>query len=128
MTFFRKLVMVDKPSLIWGRKDPVIDRRDRLVKNIRKQIEQLKNPKDNVRAWFSQVSDGYISAIKFFNQPLELAKGKQHFKVATKEALLEMYNAAIDAATKGEFDAIINKHMESRQPRGKGPSRAKKVA
>lgn len=128
MTFFKKLVMVDKPSFIRGRKDPVIDRRDRLVENIKRQIEQLNNPKDNVRPWFSQVSDGFISAIKFFNQPLELAKGKHHFKVGTKEELLAMYNAAVGAASKGEFDAIISKHMEGMKPRGKGPRRAKKAA
>lgn len=101
----------------------MLDRRDRLVETIKKQIAQLNNPKDNVRPWFSQVSDGYVSPIRFFNQPLDLTKGKHHFKVATREGLLAVYNEARDGVTKGEFDAIITKHMEGIKPRGTGTAR-----
>jgi hypothetical protein len=129
MSFFKKLVVVDRPSFIRGRKDPVIDRRERLIESLKKQINQLTNPKEKGRPWFSPVSDGYISTIKYFNKPLSLMKDKHHFKVGTKEELLEMYKTAIDAVSKGEFDAIINKHLEGIKPRGKrrGSTRKKMV-
>jgi hypothetical protein len=128
MSFFKKLVMVDKPSFIRGRKDPVIDRRERLIESIKKQIEQLTHPKDKGRPWFSRVSDGYISTIKYFNKPLALMKDRQHFKVGTKEELLETYKTAMDAVSKGEFDEIIHQHMESIKPRAKRRASTRKKA
>jgi hypothetical protein len=94
-------------------KDPVVNRRNTFVKNLREQIRSLEgNGPKSLRNWYDEVSDGIIATIRFANKPIKV-NGGTHFKVKTKEKLMGIYEKVITEAENREWDDILTQHADS---------------
>jgi hypothetical protein len=101
------LVPVIKPKNM----NPVVQRRSRLLKSIRRQqtlLEAYKLGEKTHRAWFWMNEDGktYLQ-IKYGKLALELGKGKFAIQCHTLEDVSANLSIVETLVNKGEFDSIL---------------------
>jgi hypothetical protein len=115
------LVPVNKPKTA----NPVVQRRTRLLKSIRRQIalvEAYKLGEKTHRTWFWMNEDGKVYLqIKYGKVALELGKGKFAIQCASLDDVSNNLAIVETLVNKGEFDAIltlISKEIRSRFGKG----------
>ena len=114
------LVPVTKPKSI----NPVVQRRARLLKSIRRQqslVELYKQGEKTHRTWFWMNEDGKIYLqIKYGKLALELGKGKFAIQCASVDDVASNLGIVESLVNKGEFDAMLgNMSKELRSKFGK---------
>jgi hypothetical protein len=101
------LVPVIKPKAI----NPVTQRRNRLLKAIRKQqaaLEQYKLGEKTDRVWFWSSEEGKLYLhIKYGKVVLELAKGKFAIQCNTLDDVARNLGLVENLINKGEFDQVL---------------------
>ncbi len=101
------LVPVIKPKAV----NPVTQRRNRLLKAIRKQqavLEQFKLGEKTDRVWFWSNEDGKIYLhIKYGKVILELAKGKYAIQCNTLDDVAKNLGLVESLIHKGELDHVL---------------------
>ena len=115
------LVPVTKPKSI----NPVVQRRARLLKSIRRQqtlVELYKQGEKTHRTWFWMNEDGKIYLqIKYGKLALELGKGKFAIQCASVDDVASNLGIVESLVNKGEFDAMLgNMSKEIRSKFSKG--------
>ena len=115
------LVPVNKPKII----NPVVQRRSRLLKSIRRQqslIEAYKSGEKTFRTWFWMNDDGKIYLqIKYGKMALELGKGKFAIQCNSLDDVVSNLGIVETLVNKGEFDAMlttISKDIRSKFAKG----------
>lgn len=114
------LVPVTKPKNL----NPVVQRRTRLIKSIRRQqglVENFKTGEKTNRTWFWMTEDGKMFLqIKYGKVALELGKGKFAIQCASLEDVSSNLSIVETLVNKGEFDAMLtNVSKEIRSKFGK---------
>jgi hypothetical protein len=112
---------MNKPKTI----NPVIQRRSRLLKSIRRQqslVEAYKLGEKTHRTWFWLNDDGKIFLqIKYGKLPLELGKGKFAILCNSLEDVASNLAIVETLINKGEFDAMLTTMSQAiRSKFGKG--------
>jgi hypothetical protein len=101
------LVPVIKPKTI----NPVVQRRTRLLKSIRRQqalVESYKTGEKTHRTWFWMNEDGKIYLqIKYGKIALELSKGKFSIQCSSLDDVTSNLTIVETLVNKGEFDAML---------------------
>ncbi len=101
------LVPIAKPKNI----NPVVQRRTRLLKSIRKQqalVEIYKAGEKTNRTWFWMAEDGKIFLqIKYGKVALELGKGKSTIQCVSLDDVTKNLLTVETLVNKGEFDALL---------------------
>lgn len=101
------LVPVTKPKTI----NPVVQRRSRLLKSIRRQqslVDSYKAGEKTHRTWFWMNEDGKIYLqVKYGKLPLELSKGKFAIQCSSLEDVSKNLSIVETLVNKGEFDAML---------------------
>ena len=115
------LVPVNKPKII----NPVVQRRSRLLKSVRRQqslIEAYKSGEKTFRTWFWMNDDGKIYLqIKYGKMALELGKGKFAIQCNSLDDVVSNLGIVETLVNKGEFDAMlttISKDIRSKFAKG----------
>ena len=102
------LVPVTKPKTI----NPVVQRRSRLLKSIRRQqslVEAYKSGEKTFRTWFWMNEDGKIYLqIKYGKVALELGKGKYAIQCNSLDDVASNLSIVETLVNKGEFDAMLS--------------------
>jgi|AntAceMinimDraft_13_1070369.scaffolds.fasta_scaffold29592_2 hypothetical protein len=102
------LVPVNKPKTI----NPVVQRRARLLKSIRRQqalVETYKSGEKTFRTWFWMNEDGKIYLqIKYGKVALELGKGKYAIQCNSVDDVASNLLIVETLVNKGEFDAMLS--------------------
>jgi hypothetical protein len=102
------LVPVNKPKTI----NPVVQRRSRLLKSIRRQqslVEAYKSGEKTFRTWFWMNEDGKIYLqIKYGKVALELGKGKYAIQCNSLDDVASNLTIVETLVNKGEFDAMLS--------------------
>lgn len=102
------LVPVSKPKEI----NPVVQRRNRLIKSIRRQkslVDAYKAGESTKRTWFWINEDGKIFLqIKYGKTAIELAKGKFSIQCSSLDDVISNISIVETLVTKGEFDVILS--------------------
>jgi hypothetical protein len=114
------LVPVSKPRSV----NPVVQRRTRLLKSIRRQqlmVEAFKTGEKTHRTWFWMNEDGKIYLqIKYGKLALELGKGKFAIQCNSLDDVSANLTIVETLVNKGEFDAMLtNMSKEIRSKFGK---------
>lgn len=114
------LVPVTKPKTV----NPVVQRRSRLLKSIRRQqtlIEAYKSGEKTHRTWFWMNEDGKIYLqIKYGKLALELGKGKFAIQCNSLDDVASNLSIVETLVSKGEFDGMLgNMSKEIRSKFGK---------
>lgn len=114
------LVPVTKPKNM----NPVVQRRSRLLKSIRRQqglVEAYKAGEKTHRTWFWMNEDGKIYLqIKYGKLALELGKGKFAIQCNSLDDVSSNLAIVETLVNKGEFDAMLgNMSKEIRSKFGK---------
>jgi hypothetical protein len=114
------LVPVSKPKSV----NPVVQRRTRLLKSIRRQqmmVEAFKTGEKTHRTWFWMNEDGKIYLqIKYGKLALELGKGKFAIQCNSLDDVSANLTIVETLVNKGEFDAMLtNMSKEIRSKFGK---------
>ena len=101
------LVPVTKPITI----NPIVQRRSRLLKSIRRQqslVQSYKAGEKTHRTWFWMNEDGKIYLqIKYGKLPLELGKGKFAIQCSSLDDVSNNLGIVETLVNKGEFDAML---------------------
>ena len=101
------LVPVNKPKTM----NPVVQRRTRLLKSIRRQnslVESYKAGEKTNRTWFWMNEDGKIYLqIKYGKVALELSKGKFAIQCMSLDDISSNLAIVETLVNKGEFDAML---------------------
>lgn len=101
------LVPVSKPKEI----NPVVQRRNRLIKSIRRQkslVDAYKAGESTKRTWFWINEDGKIFLqIKYGKTAIELAKGKFSIQCSSLDDVISNISIVETLVAKGEFDIIL---------------------
>ena len=101
------LVPVTKPKTV----NPVVQRRSRLLKSIRKQqtlVEAYKAGEKTHRTWFWMNEDGKIYLqIKYGKLALEMGKGKFAIQCNSLDDVSSNLAIVETLVNKGEFDAML---------------------
>lgn len=101
------LVPINKPKTI----NPVVQRRSRLLKSIRRQqalVAAYKAGEKTDRTWFWMNEDGKIYLqIKYGKSPLELGKGKYAIQCSSLDDVLNNLSIVETLVHKGEFDGML---------------------
>lgn len=101
------LVPVNKPKTI----NPVVQRRTRLLKSIRRQkslVETYKAGEKTHRTWFWMNEDGKIYLqIKYGKVALELGKGKFAIQCVSLDDISNNLGIVETLVNKGEFDEML---------------------
>lgn len=101
------LVPVNKPKTM----NPVVQRRTRLLKSIRRQqslVESYKSGETTHRTWFWMSEDGKIYLqIKYGKVALELSKGKFAIQCTSLDDISSNLAIVETLVNKGEFDAML---------------------
>lgn len=102
------LVPVSKPKEI----NPVVQRRNRLIKAIRRQkslVDAYKAGESTKRTWFWINEDGKIFLqIKYGKTAIELAKGKFSIQCSSLDDVISNISIVETLVAKGEFDVILS--------------------
>ena len=102
------LVPVSKPKTM----NPVVQRRSRLLKSIRRQqtlLEAYKNGEKTFRTWFWMSEDGKLYLqIKYGKSALELGKGKFAIQCNSIDDIASNLSIVETLVNKGEFDAMLS--------------------
>lgn len=102
------LVPVSKPKEI----NPVVQRRNRLIKSIRRQkslVDAYKAGESTKRTWFWINEDGKIFLqIKYGKTAIELAKGKFSIQCSSLDDVISNISIVETLVAKGEFDVILS--------------------
>lgn len=114
------LVPIVKPKTI----NPVVQRRTRLLKSIRRQqtlVDAFKTGEKTKRSWFWMSEDGKIFLqVKYGKVALELGKGKSTIQCASLDDVSKNLTTIETLINKGEFDALLtNISKEIRSKFGK---------
>lgn len=111
------IVPVTKPKTM----NPVVQRRHRLLKSIRRQqalVEAYKAGDKTNRTWFWMSEDGKVYLqIKYGKLPLELGKGKFAIQCKNLDDVLSNLAIVETLVNKGEFDpmlTLISKEIRSK--------------
>jgi hypothetical protein len=101
------LVPVTKPKTI----NPVVQRRSRLLKSIRRQqtlVEAYKSGEKTFRTWFwmNEVGKIYLQ-IKYGKIALELGKGKYAIQCNSLDDVVSNLGIVETLVNKGEFDVML---------------------
>ena len=111
------IVPVTKPKAM----NPVIQRRHRLLKSIRRQqalVEAYKAGDKTYRTWFWMSEDGKVYLqIKYGKLALELGKGKFAIQCKSLDDVLSNLTIVETLVNKGEFDpmlTVISKEIRSK--------------
>jgi len=111
------IVPVTKPKTM----NPVVQRRHRLLKSIRRQqalVEAYKAGDKTNRTWFWMSEDGKVYLqIKYGKLPLELGKGKFAIQCKSLDDVLSNLAIVETLVNKGEFDpmlTLISKEIRSK--------------
>jgi hypothetical protein len=103
------LVPILKPKTI----DPVVQRRNRILKSIKRQkqlVEMFKIGEKTHRAWFWMNEGGQILLhIKYGKVTLELSKGKFAVQCSSMDDVTHNLGVIETLICKGEFDAMLGK-------------------
>lgn len=103
-----KLVPVKKPKL----GNPIVQRREKLLKSINNQVELLQRYKNGEKAnriWFWKDEDGNIFLpIKYGKVVLELGKGKFAIQCGSVEDIKTNLEAIKSMVSKGDFDEVLD--------------------
>ena len=101
------IVPVVKPKNI----NPIVQRRTRLLKSIRRQqslVDLYKQGEKTHRTWFWMSEDGKIYLqIKYGKLPLELGKGKFAIQCSSLDDISNNLTIVETLVNKGEFDGIL---------------------
>lgn len=101
------LVPIVKPKTI----NPVVQRRTRLLKSIRRQqtlVDAFKTGEKTKRSWFWMSEDGKIFLqVKYGKVALELGKGKSTIQCASLDDVSKNLTTIETLINKGEFDALL---------------------
>jgi hypothetical protein len=101
------LVPIVKPKNI----NPVVQRRTRLLKSIRRQqtlVDAFKTGEKTKRSWFWMSEDGKIFLqVKYGKVALELGKGKSTIQCASLDDVSKNLTTIETLINKGEFDALL---------------------
>lgn len=115
------IVPVTKPKTM----NPVVQRRHRLLKSIRRQqalVEAYKAGDKTNRTWFWMSEDGKVYLqIKYGKLPLELGKGKFAIQCKNLDDVLSNLAIVETLVNKGEFDpmlTLISKEIRSKFGKG----------
>jgi len=111
------LVPIVKPKSI----NPVVQRRSRLLKSIRRQqalVETYKAGEKTHRTWFWMNEDGKIYLqIKYGKLVLELSKGKFSIQCSSLDDVSSNLTIIETLVNKGEFDSMLT--IKSKEIRSK---------
>ncbi len=115
------LVPISKPKSI----NPIVQRRSRLLKSIRRQqslVVSYKAGEKTHRTWFWMNEDGKIyMQIKYGKVALELSKGKFAIQCTSLDDISSNLTIVETLVNKGEFDAMLTSiSKEIRSKFGKG--------
>jgi hypothetical protein len=103
------LVPVKKPN----ERNPVVCRRERLIKSLNRQLELVKKHRigeKTTRLWFWSDDEGnYFLPIKYGKLVLELGKGKHSIQCSSLDDVENSLESVKTFATKGELDQILTK-------------------
>ena len=104
------LVPVVKPT----EQNPVVGRRQRLVRSIERQISLIENELQGTPQSYSgrkapswywmDESSTWFCAVKYAKKPLELAKGKYAIQCTSLEDIAESLGVVKEYVLRGEFD------------------------
>ena len=101
------LVPVTKPKTL----NPVVQRRTRLLKSIRRQqtmVQSYKAGEKTQRTWFWMNEEGKIHLqIKYGKLSLELSKGKFAIQCGSLDDVASNLQIVETLVNKGEFDAML---------------------
>ena len=101
------LVPIVKPKTI----NPVVQRRTRLLKSIRRQqtlVDAFKTGEITKRSWFWMSEDGKnFLQVKYGKVALELGKGKSTIQCASLDDVSKNLTTIETLINKGEFDALL---------------------
>ena len=101
------LVPVTKPKTL----NPVVQRRTRLLKSIRRQqtmVQSYKAGEKTQRTWFWMNEEGKIYLqIKYGKLSLELSKGKFAIQCGSLDDVASNHQIVETLVNKGEFDAML---------------------
>ena len=101
------LVPVSKPKTM----NPVVQRRTRLLKSIRRQktlVESYKAGEKTHRTWFWMSEDGKIYLqIKYGKVAMELGKGKFAIQCGSLDDISNNLGIVETLVNKGEFDEML---------------------
>lgn len=101
------LVPVTKPKTL----NPVVQRRTRLLKSIRRQqtmVQSYKAGEKTQRTWFWMNEEGKIYLqIKYGKLSLELSKGKFAIQCGSLDDVASNLQIVETLVNKGEFDAML---------------------
>jgi hypothetical protein len=101
------LVPVTKPKTL----NPVVQRRTRLLKSIRRQqtmVQSYKAGEKTQRTWFWMNEEGKIYLqIKYGKLSLELSKGKFAIQCGSLDDVSSNLQIVETLVNKGEFDAML---------------------
>lgn len=115
------LVPITKPKSV----NPVVQRRGRMLKSIRRQqsmVASYKAGEKTNRTWFWMSEDGKIFLqIKYGKIALELSKGKFAIQCASLDDVTSNLGIVETLVNKGEFDAMlttVSKDIRSKFSKG----------
>ncbi len=98
------LVPVKKPS----QKNPIVVRREKLIRSINRQIELIdrsKKGEKTSRQWFWNDEDGNMYVhIKYGKHVLELGKGKFSIQCSSIDEVGESLETVVSEVKQGSFD------------------------
>ena len=101
------LVPVTKPKTL----NPVVQRRTRLLKSLRRQqtmVQSYKAGEKTQRTWFWMNEEGKIYLqIKYGKLPLELSKGKFAIQCGSLDDVASNLQIVETLVNKGEFDVML---------------------
>ena len=101
------LVPVTKPKTL----NPVVQRRTRLLKSIRRQqtmVQSYKAGEKTQRTWFWMNEEGKIYLqIKYGKLSLELSKGKFAIQCGSRDDVASNLQIVETLVNKGEFDVML---------------------
>ncbi len=106
------LVPVKKPT----ERNPLVQRRERLVKSINRQLELVKKYRlgeKTTRMWFWTDEDGNIFLpIKYGKKELELSKGKFSIQCSTLDDVENNLESVKSLVMRGALDQILTQVSE----------------
>lgn len=89
--------------------DHIRENRDRLIRDIKAQIEGLRNRCEVEDCWFVKQDSKLLGCLKFGGRAIELDKeGNAYIEVQDTDELIDEYQKAISQVEQGEYDEIMN--------------------
>lgn len=102
-----------KPS----KSNPIVFRRNKLLRGINKQIQNIRNIKSGIRVkniwWWNDENNKFYLVIKYGKSEIELGKGKYSIQLNNIDEVLDSLNKIKGLTQNGSFDVKLTDISQS---------------